>query len=122
MSMRRYYFFCILPALCCAIPFASAWANNEKVLYSFTDSDDGADPEAGLIRDTAGNLYGTTYDGGAYGAGVVFKVARNGTQSVLHTFGAADGRFPAAALIQDDKGNFYGTTSSGGTYSDGTVF
>jgi len=93
-----------------------------KVLHTFTGAD-GANPYAGLIRDAAGNLYGTTEFGGAtfggptstcnesYGCGVVFKLSPAGTETVLHSFtGGADGSTPYAGLIQDGAGNLYGTT------------
>ena len=64
----------------------------ETVLYSFTGGADGANPYAGLIRDSAGNLYGTTYGGGTSNWGVVFKLDTTGTETVLHSFtGGADG-------------------------------
>lgn len=100
----------------------------EKVLYSFNNNDtDGYQPEAGLIVDTAGNLYGTTDYGGAYGAGTVFELTPTAgggwTENVLHSFGnGTDGSQPFASLIFDAAGNLYGTTFLGGTYGVGTVF
>ena len=92
------------------------------VLHSFNLSD-GASPFSVLIRDAAGNLYGTTYQGGAFGYGVVFKLSPSGTETVLHSFtGGADGAQPLAGLIQDPAGNLYGTTSSGGAHGNGVVF
>jgi len=87
----------------------------EKVLHSFTGGKDGGYPVAGVIMDAAGNLYGTTLQGGAFGAGTVFKVDPSGHETVLYTFtGLYDGAFPYAGLILDAAGNLYGTTSSGG--------
>jgi uncharacterized repeat protein (TIGR03803 family) len=92
----------------------------EKVLYSFTGGIDGSSPEAGLIFDAAGNLYGTTASGGTHGWGTVFKLAANGpdgnwTDSVLYSFtGSQDGGSPLAGLIFDPSGNLYGTTFYGG--------
>jgi uncharacterized repeat protein (TIGR03803 family) len=95
----------------------------ESVLYSFTGGADGAKPQAGLIFDSKGNLYGTAPYGGASGDGVVFKVSKSGHQSVLHTFtGGADGAYPVAGLVFDTKGNLYGTTAQGGASNAGTVF
>jgi uncharacterized repeat protein (TIGR03803 family) len=92
----------------------------EKVLHSFSGAD-GATPEAGLI-DVNGVLYGTTYSGGSNtcknydGCGTVFRITKDGTEKVLHSFGAKkDGAFPVAALI-DINGTLYGTTSRGGEY------
>ena len=104
-----------------AIP--SAQAQTFTVLYNFTGSSDGAYPYASLVRDAAGNLYGTTYYGGSSSYGVVFKVDTSGTESVLYTFtGGADGGYPFAGLVRDKAGNLYGTTVDGGTYFWGTVF
>ena len=102
-------------------------ASTYTVLYSFTGSPtDGANPEAGVIRDTAGNLYGTTYYGGAssnckQGCGTVFKVTASGTETVLHNFTGyqtGDGASPYGGLILDKAGNLYGTTYYGGASSN----
>ena len=95
----------------------------ETVLYSFTGGADGSGPSAGLIRNSAGTLYGTTSDGGTSGRGVVFKLDTTGTETVLYSFtGEADGGYPSAGLIQDSAGNLYGTTEYGGASNDGVVF
>jgi len=95
----------------------------EIVLHSFTGGTDGANPEASLVTDAAGNLYGTTNVGGASGAGTVFKVTGEGKETVLYSFtGKADGANPEAALIMDGSGNLYGTTAAGGSNGNGTVF
>jgi len=101
----------------------------EKVLRSFNDNGkDGHDPWAGVVRDAAGNLYGTTSAGGASGCGTVFRLAPGAggkwTEKVLHSFenDAKDGCGPVAGLTVDTAGNLYGTTFYGGVYADGTVF
>jgi uncharacterized repeat protein (TIGR03803 family) len=72
---------------------------------------DGGTPEAPLIRDSAGNLYGTTYAGGAFNFGTVFKLDKTGNETVLHSFtGGTDGAYPQEALILSDS-NLYGTTN-----------
>ena len=92
-------------------------AGNESLLHSFAGTPDGEDPQAGLYRDAAGNLYGTTqYGGTAGGYGTVFKLALNGDITLLHSFsGTPDGENPYAALTADSHGNGYGTTKYGGT-------
>jgi len=97
---------------------------NETVLHSFAGGSDGSHPLAGLMMDAAGNLYGTTYVGGADNNGTVFKLDSSGNETLLYTFtGGSDGGGPyAGCLITDAAGNFYGTTSYGGVYGFGTVF
>ena len=101
-------------------------AGTYSLLYSFQCTPDGANPDAGLVRDSAGNLYGTTIYGGRQRQGTVFKVTPDGTESVLHSFVGppSDGHYPElGSLTLDAAGNIYGTTYSGGEfYSDGTVF
>jgi uncharacterized repeat protein (TIGR03803 family) len=99
----------------CGTVFKLDRSGVETVLYSFTGQGDGLFPLAGLVGDPAGNLYGTTYLGGADGYGVVFKIDGTGNEMVLHNFtGGADGATPAASLLRDGAGNLYGTTISGG--------
>jgi len=108
----------------------SSWAAaKEKALYNFDyGNSKGYQPEAGLIFDAAGNLYGTTSLGGANQyAGAVFeltpKAGGGWTEKVLHSFGnGLDGDNPYAGLIFDADGNLYGTTLNGGSFDVGTVF
>jgi uncharacterized repeat protein (TIGR03803 family) len=89
---------------------------------------DGAYPLAGLTQDAAGNLYGTTSQGGTIGnlacegCGTVFKISPDGRLTILHSFDSTDGSSPGGALIQGTDGNFYGTTDYGGAYDGGTAF
>jgi uncharacterized repeat protein (TIGR03803 family) len=93
------------------------------VLYAFKGGADGASPAASVMRDAAGNLYGTTDSGGTSSNGTVFKVDSAGRETVLYSFtGGADGGFPAAGVIEDAAGNLYGTTINGGAFNNGTVF
>ncbi len=95
----------------------------EAVLYSFTGGNDGAYPGAALVQATDGNLYGTTTAGGAFGSGVVFRIAPSGAENTVYTFtGGNDGGTPFAPLIQASDGNLYGTTQGGGANGWGTVF
>lgn len=98
-------------------------AGSASLIYSFGGGADGSGPKAGLVIDASGNLYGTTYMGGASGNGTVFKVTPAGVESVLYSFGAApDGAYPQGGLVMDARGNLYGTTSAGGASGAGTVF
>ena len=98
------------------------------MLHSFGSGTDGADIRAGLTLDTAGNLYGTTEEGGTYGGGMVFELTPQAgggwTEKVLHNFGndGMDGLSAQFGLILDQNGNLYGTTDHGGAYGSGTVF
>lgn len=97
----------------------------ETVIHRFAGSD-GAGPYGDLVFDTAGNLYGTTAGGGAYGLGAVFELtptAGGWTESVLYSFtGGNDGYYPYSGVVFDQSGNLYGTAYSGGLYDYGTVF
>jgi uncharacterized repeat protein (TIGR03803 family) len=102
-----------------------AWS--ERVLYSFQGGSDGSHSISNLVFDQAGNLYGTTSEGGSgCSCGVIFKVAPgNGTwtESVAYRFqGAPDGGFAYNGMVGDTTGNFYGTTVHGGLSDDGTVY
>jgi uncharacterized repeat protein (TIGR03803 family) len=119
---------CTLPAGC-GVVFKVDPSGTETVLYKFTGGADGGHPQAALIRDTAGNLYGTTLYGGdlnceaPYGCGTVFKLSKDGKETVQHRFtGTPDGAYPLGGVIQDSNGNLYGTTSVGGSSNVGTVF
>jgi uncharacterized repeat protein (TIGR03803 family) len=114
------------------IPSNGSWT--ESVLYSFCVNDvrncpDGLNPIAGPTFDNAGNLYGTTEGGGAYGLGSAYELSPPSgpgepwTETVLWSFGATgDGQTPLSHLIFDAMGNLYGTTSAGGANTVGTVF
>jgi uncharacterized repeat protein (TIGR03803 family) len=101
----------------CGTVFKVDKKGKETVLYSFTGArGDGAFPAGGLLRDTSGNLYGTTWVGGAIGVGTVFKIDKTGNETILHSFGAgSDGAYPTAGVVRDAQGNLYGTTEWGGS-------
>jgi uncharacterized repeat protein (TIGR03803 family) len=102
------------------VPPGARWT--ETVLYSFTGGRDGSQPLAGLIFDQAGNVYGTTSEGGAAGLGTVFELTppadpeSQWVASTLHSFqgGTHDGATPVAGVVFDKSGNLYGTTNEGG--------
>jgi hypothetical protein len=103
---------------------ASAQAQTETVLHSFTGIPDGQYATSGLFRDSAGNLYGTTDEGGLpgcgfAGCGAVFQLNPQGgqwTETILYAFpGGAGGAQPEGNLIADAAGNFYGVTDAGGS-------
>ncbi|MGE5056322.1 MAG: choice-of-anchor tandem repeat GloVer-containing protein [Acidobacteriota bacterium] len=100
-------------------------SGNETILHSFTGGSDGGNPESGLVMDAQGNFYGTTFAGGAYGFGTVFKVDLSGNETVLHSFtGGSDGYMPHGNLIMDAQRNLYGTTfsSNNPAQGNGVVF
>jgi len=100
-------------------------SGTERVIHDFPSySTDGYDPYYGsLVRDTSGNLYGTTQLGGEFGHGTIFEVSSAGAESVRYSFtGGADGSEPVAGLAIDSADNLYGTASGGGSYGNGVVF
>src|SRR5215813_14500514 len=110
----------------------AAFTQTFTTLHGFTGGTDGGFSFAPLILDPAGNLYGTTYQGGdlncdsadpGRGCGVVYRMDSAGNQTVLYSFRALpDGQFVQAGLVRDNAGNLYGTTTSGGDSNAGTVF
>jgi uncharacterized repeat protein (TIGR03803 family) len=105
------------------VVFELAPNGTETVLHQFVGGNDGFAPYGGLIADKEGNLYGTTVGQGSGEAGTVFKLAPDGTETILYAFaGGNDGISPFAGLLADKQGNLYGTTLEGGDNSEGTVF
>jgi len=105
------------------IPSRDGWT--ETILHNFGGFADGGAPHSGVIFDQAGNLYGTTSVGGAYGAGTVFQLSPSGsgwTKKILHSFQRYDGITPVGGLILDQSGNLYGTTPDAGAGNGGTVY
>jgi len=110
-------------------PSKSGWT--ETVLYSFCAQEfcaDGLGPLGALVLDPAGNIYGTTFNGGAKGYGEVFELTLSGggwDLTVLYSFstlGSSDGANPRGGLLLDNEGNLYGTTEYGGLSNQGVVF
>lgn len=102
----------------CGVVYKVDRFGRESVLHRFTGAPaDGRNPQAALMQDAAGNLYGTTSSGGAHlYYGTVFEVDTSSHERVLYSFtGLADGGVPSAALVMDASGNLYGTTNQGGS-------
>ena len=107
----------------CGVVFKLSPTGQETVLHTFAGfPTDGGEPFSGLIGDAAGSLYGTTYNGGVYAGGTIFKVDRSGKEAVHSFTGGRDGANPNAGLIRDAAGRFYGATTRGGVYGAGTLF
>lgn len=113
----------------CGVVFKITSRGKYTVLHDFAGGSDGAAPQAGVIRDGNGNLYGTTSSGGdancgnGFGCGMVFKLDSLRNETVLHRFaGGSDGANPVGDLVRDKDGNLYGTTFAGGTANGGTIF
>jgi uncharacterized repeat protein (TIGR03803 family) len=141
MRQKKFWFWVsgvlALLAMALMLPGQAVAASKYKVLHRFKSPAGGEFPDAGLILDAAGNLYGTTQNGGnmkggsskcpGYGCGVVFELIPNANgnweESVLYRFkGGSDGAQPVGSLVLDGAGNLYGTTLFGGIDEQGTVF
>lgn len=124
------------PANCaglgCGTVFEFTTAGKEKIVYTFCTvkkCTDGVAPQAGVIEDSAGNLYGTTAGGGAHKKGTIFKVTQKGKETLLYSFcsnsktaACADGALPLDNLYRDASGNLYGSAVAGGADSEGVIF
>jgi uncharacterized repeat protein (TIGR03803 family) len=113
------FIFCVMTAI-------ASLAQTFTTVASF-GSTGGAEPMAGLVQATNGNLYGTTLIGGAKPNGLlgtVFTMTLSGTLTTLHIFSGQQGRHPQAALVQATNGDFYGTTNykQSGPGDKGTIF
>ena len=119
---------CLLACAAVAAPIG-AQAAQETILLNFLGTLGGNSPQAGVVADASGALYGTALQGGSHNMGVVFKLTPPAlaggkwTQTVLHSFaGKNDGSFPGSPLIFDNQGSLYGTTETGGAGKAGIVF
>ncbi len=105
-------------------PSGGGWT--ERAIHTFSGSSDGENPYSSLVFDAAGDLYGTTFAGGAHGYGTVFQLAPAGsgwTENTLYSLqSAGDGGNPFGGIVFDSAGNLYGATSGGGPGSGGTVY
>lgn len=119
-----------------AVLVVSAFAGSSaEVIYRFQGGTDGYYPAGTLLEDGAGNLYGTTSEGGTpgqcggVGCGTVFKLSPPSkagdpwVETVLYRFqGGSDGSAPGSGLVADQRGNLYSSTAAGGAYGLGTIF
>ena len=117
-------FVLVLMVLVLAVAMQPAQAQHFHVLHEFQNGPfDGASPAGALVRDEAGNLYGTTGHGGLNQEGVVYKIDPSGAESILFSFDGTNGSNPAwGNLIFDAAGNLYGGAGAGGVYRGGVVF
>src|SRR5579863_4467487 len=107
----------------CGVAFKLDKTGKDTVLHRFSGgASDGQFPEALLIRDSAGNLYGTTIQGDQYDEGIAFKLDKKGKETILFVFDVTVGSEPFPGVISDASGNLYGTTAGGGSCGDGTAF
>jgi uncharacterized repeat protein (TIGR03803 family) len=110
----------------CGVVFKVNKEGKETILHIFGKGTDGYEPFSGLFLDAKGRLYGTTEGGGANNGGTIFKIAKGGAYSILHSFDfpgmGTDGADPVGPLILDSLGNLYGTTIAGGQNDCGTIF
>jgi uncharacterized repeat protein (TIGR03803 family) len=105
------------------VVFEVTLAGVETVLHNFAGGADGTRPLGSLVRDSEGDLYGTTSMGGSSLSGIVFEVDTSNNETVLYSFlGESDGQYPYAGLARDSEGNLYGTTIFGGADTLGVVF
>jgi uncharacterized repeat protein (TIGR03803 family) len=100
---------------------ASTNGGSPITLFSFNYNNGGI-PYGGLVLGRDGYFYGTTYEGGGYGDGTIFKMSSGGSMLILVNLNGQNGSLPVGGLMQGADGNFYGTTLTGGAYGDGTVF
>jgi uncharacterized repeat protein (TIGR03803 family) len=106
----------------CGTVFRLSSKGEETVLHTFGGTNDGQYPSSSLAVDRVANIYGTTAGGGDTDSGILFRIAPDGTESVLHFFGGSDGASPNAGPTLDRNGNLFGTTAIGGPNGGGTIY
>jgi len=105
----------------CGTVYRISTSGTLTTLHSFSGAD-GQYTFSGLVQATDGNLYGTTYAGGANGDGTLFEISMGGALTTLHSFTGTDGQYPVVGLTQATNGQLYGTAIFGGSTDNGTVF
>ena len=116
-TFNRFVLGCALVLIATVRPEHAAAANSYGVLWALGRAPDGAYPIGGVISDAPGNLYSTTYYGGANNNGAIFELAPDGTENrplLLLQAGCPDDSTPFAGVTRDKAGNLYGTTMDGG--------
>lgn len=114
---------CVLVFGIFALSTSAAHAQSFSVIHNFTGGSDGGNPVNGFTTNASGALFGTASSGGAFDKGIVFKIALNGEETVLHSFGSGlDGASPNAGLTRTKSSVYFGTTTAGGASGNGTVF
>src|SRR4051812_41914290 len=114
-SASTFFSVFLLMSAVALLPSASWAASTATLVYSFTGNTGGEYTDTELARDKAGNFYGTSVQGGAFGGGTVFKVTPAGVHTVLYNFtGGADGGEPYKGVTLDADGNLVGTAVTGG--------
>lgn len=107
----------------CGLVYKRGPKGDFSVVYRFKGGADGGYPHSALLLDGSGALYGSAEGLSGITAAVVFKIAPDGTETVLHTFTAATGDHPdSSGVVMDAAGALYGTTSRGGDFGDGVVY
>src|SRR5580692_8898866 len=125
-SVAKPIFMILMTLLLASVAHAQTQETKFKVLHTFHGKD-GSFPTGTLVRDSSGNIYGTTSGGGTggcdgYGCGTVFKMTKEGKEVWLYSFKGTNQIDPSAGLLRDANGNLYGVTNEGGTSDFGTVF
>jgi uncharacterized repeat protein (TIGR03803 family) len=124
--MKIAKLFCLTAAAALTMMTAPSQAVTYTPLHIFGASGDGKNPKAPLLRDSSGNLYGTTHFGGANSRGTIFKIDTSFNETILYDFcsgtSCSDGADPVAGLIMDTSGRLYGTTTAGGAHGQGVAF
>jgi uncharacterized repeat protein (TIGR03803 family) len=121
-KLRLPAMLCIVVLFCAAAVIAAPAQNSFFTTLANFNGTDGRALYSGLAQGTDGNFYGTTYFGGAYDWGTVFKMTPSGTLTTLYSFNGTDGSELTGGLVQGTDGNFYGTTDGGGAHLAGMVF
>ena len=106
----------------CGTVFRLSKTRELTVLHTFRGGPDGSSPQPGLLLDSAGSLYGTTFQGGKSERGIVFKISKKGRYTTLHRFTQKEGKNPNGGLVSDPAGNLYGSAELGGAHDQGSVF